>query len=237
MRKEPLSGYVVHSRPYRETSRIVHFFSLEHGRVDGVCRGKVPASYQLFQVFASGNQSLKTFTGFEEQTAAHILQADALIAGFYLNELLLRLLPVEEAMPQLWLSYQHTVRELSRLQAKGALANLKSLLRLFEYVLITELGYGLDFRTDHLGAPIEIKCTYTFDPDEGFHRGNHGFLGQTILRAAELLTAGQSGLPMSEYWQDPAIQQFLSRVFRLQIHRLLDGQPIRSRALWLTRSQ
>jgi len=93
MRNEPLHGYVLHQRAYRENSKLVNFLSFEAGRVDGITRQSIPSLYQPTLLFATGKSTLKTFAKAETVGTANILSGDALFAGFYLNELLVRLLP------------------------------------------------------------------------------------------------------------------------------------------------
>ncbi len=65
MRNEVLHGYLIHHRKYRERSHIVHLFTQEHGRVDGILRQNPPPQYQPISLLASGKSELKNFTKLE----------------------------------------------------------------------------------------------------------------------------------------------------------------------------
>jgi len=140
------AAYVLHAAPWRETSLIVQAFSREHGSVALVAKGaKRPYStlrpvLQVFQPLLlswSGAGGVKTMTC-AESLGVHPLPGPALMSAWYMNELLLRLLPREDAHPQLFDAYGNALRSLA---AGGAAAGA---LRCFEWTLLQETGYGLD---------------------------------------------------------------------------------------------
>ena len=158
MRQQLLHGYVLHQRAYREKSRLVHFFSLESGRIDGVARQHLPPLYQPALLYASGKTSLKTFTKIEQVGNVYSLTGQALFAGFYLNELLVRLLPLEESCPELFASYGWALESLMafgrQTDAVQAKRELLLILRRFEQVLLDTLGYTPRFDLDADGQLI-----------------------------------------------------------------------------------
>ena len=101
MRNEVLHGYLIHHRKYREKSHIVHLFTQEYGRVDGILRQTPPPQYQPIRLQATGKSELKNFTKLEILNQPVFFHGDAFFAGFYLNEIVLRLCPLEEAMHML----------------------------------------------------------------------------------------------------------------------------------------
>ncbi|MDG2293056.1 MAG: DNA repair protein RecO, partial [Methylophilaceae bacterium] len=142
--------YVLHTYAFKETSLVVELFSKAHGRVAAVAKGaRRPRSamrgqLQSFQMLAatwSGKNELKTLHGLEWADGLVLLQGEALMCGFYLNELLLRLLPREDAYEQLFDYYQATVKALS----SGVQPAMH--LRRFELKMLQEMGYAvpLDF--------------------------------------------------------------------------------------------
>ena len=90
MRNEVLHGYLIHHRKYRERSHIVHLFTQEYGRVDGILRQMPPPQYQPIRLQASGKSELKNFTKLEIVNQPIFFFGDAFFSGFYLNEILLR---------------------------------------------------------------------------------------------------------------------------------------------------
>src|SRR6266496_1390929 len=148
-RARPLShddetAFVLHAYPYRETSAIVEAFTSSFGRVAMVARGaRRPRSemrgllqgFQPLLLSWAGQQELKTLVKAEWRGGLPLVGGAALLCGFYLNELLLKLLPREDPHPRLFASYETALADL----AGGA--EQAPLLRRFELTLLTELGY------------------------------------------------------------------------------------------------
>ena len=137
------AAYVLHSRPYRDTSLIVDFFTLEHGKVSAVVQGarrpnsKMRASVQPFvpvQIAWRGRNDLKTLTQAEPVAAMIFLKGNALLCGLYVNELLERLLQPFDGHPKLYVYYQYVLNELV------AGHDIEGALRTFEHRLLDELG-------------------------------------------------------------------------------------------------
>jgi len=145
-RVQDSAAYVLHAASWRETSLIVQAFSREHGSVALVAKGaKRPYStlrpvLQAFQPLLlswSGAGEVKTMIR-AESAGVHPVPGPALMSAWYMNELLLRLLPREDAHPQLFDAYDQALRSLA---AGGWAAGA---LRCFEWTLLQETGYGLD---------------------------------------------------------------------------------------------
>lgn len=160
-------GYLLSLRPYRETSALLEVFSAPHGRVGLVARGvRGPRSRQrgLFQPFRplllSWNEGgeLGTLTGAETAGPAITLKGEAVFSGWYLNELLLRLLQRRDPHAALFQGYARALQALAGPRAECAL-------RTFEKQLLTELGYGL-----HLPDHIDRAAWYEFDAESGARR-------------------------------------------------------------------
>lgn len=139
-------AFVLHTRPYRDTSLLVDFFTLDAGRVTAVARGaRGPKSRLkgLLQPFVPllinwyGKTELVTLGGADANGASITLNGDVLISGMYLNELLMRLLTRFDPLPHLFEQYNRTIIALSQKQLP------ELCLRLFELNLLNELGYGL----------------------------------------------------------------------------------------------
>ena len=95
MRNEVLHGYLIHHRKYREKSHIVHLYTQEYGRVDGIIRQIPPPQYQPIRLQASGKSELKNFTKLEILNQPVFFHGDAFFAGFYLlNKLFTKLVHV-----------------------------------------------------------------------------------------------------------------------------------------------
>ena len=145
-RVNEVPGYVLHSTAWRETSLILQTFTRDHGWVSMVAKGaKRPNSalrsvlsvFQPLLLSWTGAGEVKTLTR-AECAGIHALSGPAMMSCWYMNELLFRLLPREDAHPGLFDAYVTTLQSLA---AGGAAAGA---LRRFEWILLRETGYGLD---------------------------------------------------------------------------------------------
>lgn len=233
MRNEVLHGYLIHHRKYRERSHIVHLFTQEHGRVDGILRQTPPPQYQPICLQASGKSELKNFTKLEIVNQPIFFFGDAFFSGFYLNEILLRLCPLEVQMEQSFAQYAHTLTQLQQL-AQQANPNqfLKQILRQFEHELLEDLGYALDFSTDANQLEIQASLKYIFQLNEGFI---------PTAQASRATLNGQQILSMCQYekGRDFGLEQLqlLTKLYRQMISSLLGDRPLKSRQLWIQNTQ
>ena len=233
MRNEVLHGYLIHHRKYRERSHIVHLFTQEYGRIDGILRQTPPPQYQPISLQASGKSELKNFTKLEIINQPVFFFGDAFVSGFYLNEILLRLCPLEVEMPETFLQYATTLQQLQQLSSHPQPNSfLRQILRQFEHVLLQELGYAIDFEVDANQQPIGATQQYQFLLNEGF------------MPTAQASRSGLSGaqiLSMRDHEKgrdfNPEQLQLLSKLYRQMISSLLGDRPLKSRQLWIQNSQ
>lgn len=233
MRNEVLHGYLIHHRKYRERSHIVHLFTQEYGRIDGILRQTPPPQYQPISLQASGKSELKNFTKLEIINQPVFFFGDAFFSGFYLNEILLRLCPLEVEMPETFLQYATTLQQLQELSSHPQPNSfLRQILRQFEHVLLQELGYAIDFEVDANQQPIGATQQYQFLLNEGF------------MPTAQASRSGLSGaqiLSMRDHEKgrdfNPKQLQLLSKLYRQMISSLLGDRPLKSRQLWIQNSQ
>lgn len=221
-----LHAYLLHVRPYRETSVLVDVFTAEAGRFAAVWRGgrkarqSLPQLFQPLMVDAQGTAELKTLRAVESAGPAQQLAGPALFSGFYLNELLVRLLPRDEVQGALFVRYAQVLGEL----AEGG--DVESRLRLFEALLLDVLGYGLDYRHDaETGAAILPDLHYDYHPERGFFRsrgGQGGIPGKLLMQLAEGCL------------DSPEAMRVCKQVHRRALAGLLGNRPLKSRELFLS---
>jgi len=233
MRNEVLHGYLIHHRKYRERSHIVHLFTQEHGRVDGILRQPPPPQYQPIVLQASGKSDLKNFSKLEIVNQPIFFFGDAFFSGFYLNEILLRLCPLELEMPQTFQQYAKTLVDLQHLNEQSdSNCYLKQTLRLFEHELLEELGYPLDFSLDANQERIQENKHYMFQIHDGF---------LPVIQSSKRSLLGSQILTMSNYEKGgeflPEQLQLLSKLYRQMITSLLGDRPLKSRQLWIQNTQ
>lgn len=192
LRRDDQPAYVLHTYAYRETSLIVEAFASDYGRVAMVARGaKRPRSemrgllhgFQPLLLSWAGQQELKTLLRGEWRGGLPQLGGSALLCGFYLNELLLKLLPREDPHPGLFATYETALAELA------AGVEQAPVLRRFELTLLTELGYALPLaREADTGGPIDPAARYHYAFDRGPRRAPPApGLRMPLVRGATLL--------------------------------------------------
>ncbi|APR69800.1 DNA repair protein RecO [Acinetobacter haemolyticus] len=233
MRNEVLHGYLIHHRRYREKSHIVHLFTQEYGRVDGILRQIPPPQYQPIRLQATGKSELKNLTKLEILNQPVFFHGDAFFAGFYLNEIVLRLCPLEEAMPQTFQQYQLILLQLQLLVThEHAPLFLRQILRQFEHVLLQELGYAIDFSIDANQQVIQHEQNYQFQLNDGF---------MPVAQASRSSMSGRLIATMQNYEQGQDFTheqlQLLAKLYRQMISSLLGDRPLKSRQLWIQNTQ
>lgn len=227
-------GFVLHSRPYSETSLILHVFCENHGRITLMAkgaRGKRSSLKGALQPFTpllikwSGRGEMHTMRHAEATGLAIPLYGNALFSGLYLNEILSRVLSQETAYPQLFFDYLTALKELAQA------SNLEPALRRFELALLEALGYGVDFlHCAQSGEPVACDMTYIFQEQLGFIASilkNHGhvFLGDELKAMA------------SRQFTTPEHLKAAKRFTRLALKPYLGSKPIKSRELFLLRTR
>jgi len=227
-RRDARDAFVLHSWPYKETSLIVEAWSREDGRVSMVARGaKRPRSelhgvLQAFQPVVlswSGGGELKTLVRAEWRGGLALPSGSALLCGFYLNELLMKLVPREDPHPGLYDAYATALADLA---AGGTQAPI---LRRFELALLKELGYALPLEVEgDTGAPIDPQARYHYALDRGAQRGAPPpGIRWPIVRGATLIALAGGNL------DDPATSADAKRLMREILDHYLDRRAIASR--------
>ena len=168
-RRDAQPAFVLHTYAYRETSLIVETFTADHGRVAMVARGaKRPRSetrglLQAFQPLTlswAGAGELKTLLKAEWGGGLPLPRGAALLCGFYLNELLLKLLAREDPHAALFRDYHDA---LDALCTTATVAAQGAILRRFELRLLAELGYALPLTHDaDTGAAVDPAARYHY---------------------------------------------------------------------------
>jgi DNA repair protein RecO (recombination protein O) len=227
-RQEAQPAYVLHTYPFRETSLVVEVFSQNFGRLALVARGaRRPRSavrglllaFQPLHLAWFGKSELRTLHGAEWQGGQPLLQGQALICGFYLNELLLKLLAREDPHEQLFLYYRDTLQALARDPDHAAV------LRRFEKRLLQELGYALTLdREAESGEAVEAERLYHYV----FERG-------PVLRGGtrdSVQLHGKTLLDMAaDDYRDPATQQQSKMLMRALLNHYLGEQTLHTRQM------
>jgi DNA repair protein RecO (recombination protein O) len=214
-------AFVLHARPYRETSMLIELFTEKAGRIGAVARGGKKKKSALLQPFVplmvdwGGKGELVTLKTIETDSMPLRLSPSILPSAFYLNELLLRVLHWHDPHEYLFEQYANTLRMLDA-------DNLEPILRRFEKTLLQEIGYGLHITHDVEGNSIQPDGYYRFMPHHGCVRGvgTDAFLGAQLLSIA------------SEDYSDSHVLASAKRLMRLAFKPLLGDKPVKSRELY-----
>ncbi|MCV6589583.1 MAG: DNA repair protein RecO [Marinobacterium sp.] len=224
-RVEDQAAYVLHTRPYRDTSLLVEFFTLQSGRCSAVARGarkpgaRLRATLQPFvplQIGWRGRQELKTLAVAENAGAMRFLAGSALICGLYVNELLERTLIAGESQPKLFVYYQYVLDALVKAE------DIEGALRAFEYQLLETMGYGLDLSAVCKGGH------YRYQPGQGVVP-----LGRAPQKPDSCYFSANQLLAIAEenYACDDT-RRAAKRLMRMALEPLLGDRPLRSRDLF-----
>lgn len=223
---------VLHTRAFRDTSLLVDLLTAQHGRLTVLARGARGARSKLRGILSpfvplvvswSGKTDLPTVTKVEAISIGYNLTGKALLSGFYLNELLTRLLQRHDAHPLIYAAYQQTLINLQNNSEP------ELVLRQFEKVLLQDLGYGLELAQDINNQPINSEDFYIFEFGYGLIKATTAQHGRSnVFPGASLLALQHNDLATANALADA------KRLLRLAIGALLDNRPLRSRELFLT---
>ncbi len=222
-------AFILHRRPYLNTSLLLEAFSREQGRLGLVARGaSAPRSRLkgLLQPFTplllswTGAGELATLTGAEEAGRPVPLPPNRVLAGLYVNELLVRLLPRQDAQPGLFAAYETVLAELATADGE------EPPLRRFEKKLLEELGYGLTLdREAASGVPIVAEERYRYVLDRGPLAASQSRTGVPI--SGRGLLALRDGI-----LADPAVLKEVKRLTRAALAEQLRGRTLKTRELY-----
>lgn len=190
-------GFILHSAPFRETSLLLELFTREYGRLGAIARGVRSArrnnnlSMSRLQPFNNlllslhGRRDLRHLVAADPEGTRYDLQGKSLYCGFYLNEILIRLLPKMDAYPDLFDYYQQAM------ELMAISNNVEPILRRFERFMMESIGYGFSWTKTAFDAESICKeKIYRFVPNAGFlpvraKDSSYCFIGEQILAIAE----------------------------------------------------
>ena len=225
-------AFLLHHYPWRDSSRILEFFTRSHGRISVFARAArrggsaLPATLQPFGAVLiswSARGEAGQLTGAERVAAPGFLAGDRLMSGFYVNELLIRLLHRHDPHPALYDAYAEVVARLHDAAAEPARA-----LRIFEKRLLEELGWGLELARESLtGDAIEPRRAYRYRLDGGAEAVDGVAEGELVLAGESLLSLAREELA------DPRSLADARRLLRAALDQCLDGRALRTREVMI----
>ena len=224
-------AFVLHSYPYKETSLIVEAFSRKQGRTALLAKGArrprsamrgVLHAFQPLRLSWTGSGELSTLIGAEWEGGMPFLRGFGLMCGFYVNELILRLVPRDDAHEAMFVAYRDSLERLGRGDPTAGV------LRGFEKRLLAELGYAMLLDRDAAsGAPIDPEMHYLYDPERGPLPVNGAAVGEMVVRGSTL-----RDLDLDDYRSAETLHQARG-LMRALIGQRLHGQPLHTRSVLL----
>lgn len=236
--------YILHRRPYKESSFILDIFSLNYGRMAVVANGagksaskksqNTAALLQNFQPLNmswSGRSAMKTLRHVEAVSQRFMLHGDKLFCAYYLTELLLYLTPEGDAIPELFVKYAQAI------EALNGQGSRESILREFEYYCLSTLGLLPNFRFDIYGDEIKLEKAYFLNLEEGFFAAPLSYVEQQKTQPGVAVYEGRlisvlaesSESELTLHKSDFKSAQLLMKSF---IDYALNGKELKSRAMF-----
>jgi DNA repair protein RecO (recombination protein O) len=230
VRVQQQSAFVLRANAYRESSLLLEVFSRNHGRLGLIAKGaRRPAAglravlipFQPLLLGWTGRGELAVLTGAETEAALPMLDGRNLFCGYYLNELLVRLLHRHDPHERLFEAYSGC---LVRLRTG---ADPEAALRVFEKQLLKEIGYGLLLEREALhGEPIRPQTLYRYLPERGPMASAQDTEDGIPVHGASLLALA------GERFDDEQQRREAKQLLRALLARHLGERPLRSRELF-----
>ena len=219
-------AWLLHHRPFRDSSQILDILSLDQGRLAVVAKGSRGAKSKLrgilrpflpLQLSWFIRSDLGTLTGAEMNGAPLSLSGDALLSGYYVNELILKLLHRHDPQPEIFAAYSRTIERL----AGGK--EVAAYLRQFEIELLRILGYALNLDHDtETTEPLRPQQQYEYRVEQGLVPVSDRD-GPMVFRGAEIDAI------QNQQFADPAVLKNAGSLLRNVIAYHLDGRELKSR--------
>ena len=220
------TAWLLHHRPFRDTSQLLDVMTAEYGRISLVARGSRSAKSKLkgllrpflpLTISWYSRSELGTLTGAEAAGRPLVLSGDALMAAYYLNELIINLLHRHDPHPEVFAAYGSTLKNLS---TSGQLA---AELRSFEIDLLSWVGYGVVLEHDNAtGDELHDDWRYEYRPETGPVPVGAS-AGQMVFTGGELKSIARRN------FDDQGTLRCAGRLMRGVIAYHLNGKELRSR--------
>ena len=230
-RVDGAAAFLLHAHPFSESSLVLDAFSRDYGRLALLARGArrprsalrgVLIGFQPLELGWFGGGEVKTLAKAEWLGGQPMLSGKRLLLGYYLNELLLRLLPREDAHPTLFDAYAAALTGLAGARTEAGA------LRQFELTLLRELGYGLQLeRAADSGAALQSDVWYRYEIERG----------PVEVRAGENLDGAVRGRTLLAMAADDYTDERTAAESKLLMRQLmnhyLSGQNLQSRRVFV----
>ena len=225
MKEIEQNAFLLHARPFRDNQVIAEFLTQKDGKVSAITylssslkSNNKKALLQPFSpllIVLKGRGNLKTLARVEAHQKSFVLSKSFLYSGFYINELLHKLLPEHIPCDALYILYESSLLALAEQQ------KIELILRKFEQNLLAELGQAIDY-----------SCIFEHDVDQFYYLPEQGFMpcidttGEFHYPKAHLLAIEQHN------FTELAVMRSYKQLMRQVLNHLLGGKPLNSRKLF-----
>lgn len=225
MRVELEPSYILHSKPYRETSMLVYVLTEQHGIVHMVSKGARKKGHNNLQPFTkmylswSGKSDLVSLNKIEHESSNYTNNFRAQVQCFYMHELIMKLIPSMSPAPELFYLYESTLKAM--IEKPGD----ESILRYFEVQLLAIMGHPLQLKFDYINDQlIEKNSIYRYDPDFGptqvvTNSGRWNIVTGSLISKLEKHDFSRENLPQAKKFLRGIMQYYLQ------------GKPLMARRL------
>jgi DNA repair protein RecO (recombination protein O) len=226
-------AYILHTRPWRETSLLVDALSQDFGRIALIAKGaKRPHSplRGLLEPFTPVALQFTGKLGIKNLTQAHWVQAlnpvhsSHALPAWYLSELCLRTLGEDDPQPAVFTAYDAAMQQLAALPAEQ---DSQAILRQFEYRLLQALGLWPDNRSDATDTPLQGEVHYTVDESTGWQIISPSAAPWCLL-GSHIMELDQAQLMMTS----AADKLSFRLAMRAMLARALHGKVLSTREVW-----
>ncbi len=237
MRVQDQPAYILHHRPFRDTSQIIDVITRDHGRLSIMSRGSLSSKSRLKAVLQpfvplilswSGKGEMPTLGSAEVLPGRRIrLKGKSLPSAFYINELLIHLLHKHDVHEDVFILYESVIELLNREQGDGQA--IEPVLRLFEKQLLEMLGFGLVLdRCVESGEVIDASEEYAYYLEHGpvVSARVHDELFISRVSGQCLIDLKNNTLETEHSLREA------KRLMRSIINYYLGGKPLKSRELF-----
>ncbi len=220
------AAFVLHHRPFRDSSQILDVLSREHGKLALVARGSRGTRSRLKGVLRPflplrmswvQRGDMGTLTGAESAGEPLSLGGDALMAGYYVNELLIHFLHRHDPQPEIFDLYASALRELR------AGTDVAATLRRFEIAFLELIGYALNLRFEAgTDQPLRAAQNYEYRVEQGpvpVSRAD----GLMVFRGEQLESIG------GQSFDDASTLRAANRLLRQVLAFHLGGKELKTR--------
>jgi len=223
-------AFILHHRPFRDSSQILDILSRDHGKIALVARGSRGAKSRLrgvlrpflpLRISWAARTDLGTLTGAEAAGLPADLRGDAMLSAYYVNELLINFLHRHDPQPEIFELYGDTIKAL------GVHAAVASALRSFEIELLSLLGYALSI--EHESGTHQV-----LDPAGNYeYRMEQGAVAVSRSSGSMVFSGALLSAIHAQQFEDPEVLRAAGRLLREVISHHLGGKELRSRKVLL----